>query len=77
MAAYSFGVSQRIPAIAPNESCRLTLAAAKGFCSRIKKSAKESDVGASLSRSKSGASSTNMSITQARITDGDAPTMSA
>ena len=51
----SFGVSQMMPETAENDSCKLMLAMANGFLSRISSSANEMDVGGSLSRPRSGA----------------------
>ena len=51
----SFGVSQIMPDTAENESCRLMLAIANGFLSRMSSSANEMEVGGSLSRPRSGA----------------------
>ena len=53
--AVSFGVRKMMPATAENESCKLMLAMAKGFLSRMSSSANEMDVGGSLSRPRSGA----------------------
>ena len=77
MAPVSFGVSHTRPATAENESCRLMLAMAYGFLSKISSSARPSAVGGSFSRLKSGASCVIESITQARRMLGDAPTITA
>ena len=66
----SLGVSQRMPAMAAKDSCKLTEAAAKGFASRIKNRAASRDVGPSLSRRARMASRGRDSMTQARSTEG-------
>ena len=71
------GVTQINPSVAPNESCKLREAAAKGLLNKIQKSAVAKAVGASLFRRKIGAISKNISITQARTIDGLAPVKSA
>ena len=51
----SFGVSQIMPDTAENDNCKLMLAMANGFLSKMRSSANEMDVGGSLSRPRSGA----------------------
>ena len=53
--AVSFGVRKMMPVTAENESCKLMLAMANGFLSKMSSSANEMDVGGSLSRPRSGA----------------------
>ena len=64
---------QRIPAIAPKESWRLTLAAACGFCKSTSASTVESDVAGSFSRRNTGAMSSIDCMKPARTADGPAP----
>ena len=67
--------TQNSPAIDANESCRLTLPAAKGFAASKTASAVSSDVGGSFSRPSSGANSTSAVINAARSTEGLPPAM--
>ena len=64
-----------MPKVAAKLSCRLMDAAAKGLHSNITSNAVPRLVSGSLSRLKSGASSRQICMTQARTTDGVSPTM--
>ena len=64
-----------MPMVAEKLSCKLMLAAAKGFASRMTARAAARLVSGSLPRLKSGAASRNICMMQARTTEGDSPTM--
>ena len=71
IAVYIFPPKQSIPAIAPNESCKLRLHAAYGFLISTIASTADSDVTGSFSRLKTGASKSSDCIKPALTADGE------